>query len=80
MCTPFHNLTTLKHQDQVCISDYGQAMGDDESCAPLDDRIQGATDEVFRPCIDTGGRIIKNKDTGIDEQGTGDSQALLLAT
>jgi hypothetical protein len=38
MCTPFHHLAILKHQDQVCVSDYGQAMGDDESCASLDDR------------------------------------------
>jgi len=78
MCTPFHDLAILKHQDQVCVSDYGQAMGDDESCASLDDRIQSAADKVFRPCIDIGGRIIQNKDTGIDEQGTGDSQTLFL--
>ena len=80
MCAPFHDLAVLKHQDQVCVSDYGQAMGDDESCAPLDDRIQGAADKVFRPGIDTGGRIIQNEDAGIDEQSTGDSQTLLLAT
>ena len=65
--------------DQVGPADLGEAVGDDERSPAASGGGDGALDLVFGGRVDGAGRVIKDQDTRIGQEGTRDRQALALA-
>ena len=70
--------TLLHDQDLIGIADGGEAVGDDEGGASVDEVLEGELDEMLGFGIDRGGGIIQDEDAGIHEQDAGDGDALFL--
>src|SRR2546429_8085690 len=68
----------IQHQNLVGALDGAQARGHHKRSATAHDRVQGLLDEIFRLHVNARGRVIENEDTGVQQQCTRYSHALLL--
>ncbi len=71
--------TFLHDQDLVGVADGGEAVGDDEGGAAVDEVLEGELDEMLGFGIDRGGGVVEDEDAGVHEQDAGDGDALLLS-
>ncbi len=72
------DVAVIQHQDLVGGEHGADALGDDERRALRIFRLQRRLDAAFRLHVDGAGAVVQNEDGGLDKQGAGDGDALLL--
>ncbi len=72
--------TALHHRDSVRQADGREAVGDDQRRATLHQRPQGGVDALLDLHVDRRGGVVEDQDGGVDEQCSGDCDALPLPT
>ena len=70
--------TVVDHDDLVGPQDGADALGDDEAGAIFHDHLQGVLDLRLGLDIDRAGAVVQDQDPGLEQQGAGDGDALLL--
>ena len=66
--------SVVEDDDLVGIADGGEAVGNDESGAPLHDAVHAALDELLGTGVDGGGCLVEDKDGWVGNGSTGNSQ------
>ena len=74
----FDDVAFAHDEDEVCVADGGQPVGDDEACASLHQVIHRLLDQDFCPCVYGAGRLVEDQDLRIGENSPCDRQELLL--
>ena len=69
----------VEDEDEVCVADGAEPLGNDEGGAALDEDFEGLLDEHFGLGVHAGGGVVEDEDPGVHEEGPGDGDALLLA-
>lgn len=71
----------LGHHDDVVGPTHGaEPVGDDQHRAASAGTVQGLLHNLLGLSVQCAGRFIQNQHRGLLDEGTGDGQALLLAT
>ena len=73
------DFAVFDHQNAVGILDGGQAVGNDDGRAPLDDPVDGGLDARLGERIDGGGGLVQNEQAWIAQNSPGEGNQLLLA-
>ena len=73
------DLSILKYQYQICPTDLGQTVCNDERRPVLGGGVYRLLDLVFRLAINCGGRIIQDEDLRICHEGSCQGQPLTLS-
>ena len=73
-----HNIAVLDDQDNIGITDGGQAVSDNEARSALHQVEHGVLDEDFRPGIHRAGGLVQNKNLRIGQERAGNGQQLFL--
>ena len=73
-----HQPALVDDRDTVGMLDRSQTMGDHQCGAPGHQAGQRLLDQVFALCVECAGGFIQQQDRRIDQQCTGDGQALPL--
>ena len=82
MIAHFHDFTLLEDDNLVSIFDRRESVSDDNASllTCLHESIQSLLHLVFALGVECAGRLIQEDDLGLTHEGSGDSDALLLAT
>ena len=75
----FHDAAMVDRDDPVGAAHGGKPVGNDEDGAPGDDAPHIGLDHLFAFVIQRAGRLVKDQDARIGDQGAGDRDALALA-
>ena len=75
----FDNVSFIKHNNQVSLSNGGEAVGDNESRPAAHQLAQRLHDQALRLGIQSGCRFVQNKQGRVAQKGAGDSDPLSLA-
>lgn len=73
-----HNVSITHDTNEISRTNGAQPVGDDEHGATPSGPIQRLLHHSLRLCIQSTGGFIQNQDSGVLNQGTGDSDALFL--
>jgi hypothetical protein len=73
------HLAVLQHDDAVGIADGGEAVGDDEAGAALQQLGQRLLDLPLGVAVDIGRGLVEHQDLGVGDQRAGEAQQLALA-
>ena len=79
MIALFHNLSVFHEQDQIRITDGGQAMGDDDGRSALCNFQHGSAYALFRHSIHGARRFIQNQNRRVDQYRADDGQKMTFA-
>lgn len=80
MSAPLHNLSLVKHANQIRVLNCAQPVRDRDSGALLRDAVQGLLDDSFALRVQRRRCFIKKQDFGLSKQCPGNTEPLLLAT
>lgn len=70
-----------RHDDNVvCIPNGRQAMSNGDSRTTGSGSLQSSLDDTFRLGVESGGCLVEEQNLGVGDNGTRNSDALLLAT
>ena len=73
------SLSLVQHQDAVGVLDGRQAVGDDEAGAADEQAVERPLDELLGLGVDRRGGLVEDQDAGIEGEGAGEGDELLLA-
>ena len=76
----FYYLPLVEHGNPVGVPDGRDAVGNENSGAPLHQFAEMVEDLVFRVGVDAGERVIEDEDARAAQNGSGNGRALLLAS
>lgn len=80
MGSAFDYAATFENHNKLGSCHCGKAMGNDKGCAPGEKCLEGLADEGFTFGIEGTGGFVENEEVGLEENGTGDADALTLPT
>ena len=78
MVAALHNVPVLEDQDQVCIANGAEPVGNDEGGAIFRQPVHGRLDQRLGPGVYGGGGFVQNQKGRIFNHGPGDGHQLLL--
>lgn len=70
----------FEHDDLVGVADGAQAVGDDEARPAFHEAVEAGLDEAFGLAVEVAGGFVEDEDAWVGKDGTGDGDALLLAS
>src|SRR5262249_47030506 len=73
------NLATFEDEDRIGRNEHREAMRDRDDGAPVADAVDIGVDDRLALRVERAGRFVENQHRRIDDEGTGDGQALTLA-
>lgn len=76
----FHDLAVTHDNNPIRPANSGQSMRHNEGGSARHETFQGLLDESFGFVIQRGGCFIKDEDTRVTDEGSGNSEALALTT
>src|ERR1700733_10245713 len=79
VATLLHDSALVENDDVICLHRGRYTMSDQYGCALGHDGLQMVENALFRNGIDTGERVVENKDSRVSKDRAGDRNALLLA-
>ena len=75
----FDDVAVVEDNDTVGITDGAQAVGNDEGCTTLHQRVHTTLYEPFRTGVDGGCGLVEDEHRGIRDGSTGDGNQLAFA-
>ena len=79
MLSTLDNLTVRENQDQVCVTDGGQAVGNDERRTSFEQLVEGALDKALGARVHAGGGLVQDENARIRKRGARDGKQLALS-
>ena len=80
MGSAFDYAAAFENHNKLGSCHCGKAMGNDKGCTPGEKRLKGLADEGFTFGVEGTGGFVENEEVGLEENGTGDADALTLPT
>ena len=78
MGTAFNNMSLIKYNDQICIFDRTQAVGNGENGTVAHYAVESILHQSFRHCIQRTGGFIQHQDRRVFQNGTGNRHTLFF--
>ena len=75
-----HHLTSVQDEDLVAVHHGAQSVGDDDRGPASRGLVQGRHDALLRDRVQARGRLVKDKDRTVLQDGSGDGHSLLFST
>jgi len=72
------DVAVFHHQNDICLADGREAMGDDEARAALHQAVEGLLNFDLRARVDGGRRLVEDEHRRQAEHDARDAQQLLL--
>lgn len=70
--------TILEHEDDVCVLNRRESVGDGDRRAVLGRLVERALYHALGLAVEGGRRLVEQEDLGVADQGAGDSDALCV--
>ena len=80
MIAALNNTPFIHDENEVSLANRGQSMSHHQGCAPLGQVFKGLLNLLFRGGIERACRLIQQQHRGVFQHGTGNRDALPLAT
>src|SRR4051812_38786311 len=72
------NLPLLEDDDFAGAADGGEAVGDDDRGAAVEEALEAALDRLLGADVDVGGGLVEDEDARLGEEGAGEGDQLAL--